>query len=210
MLAEIEKRLEGLGSEERRERASLIERLAELAVGGGREELSRLEAALDALEVYEARREGGEGPEERTARIPERPVADVHAARARATLRILMDRIRLREESYGAGEVARVLGVGRERLRRMRNQGSIVGIVERERSPAIYPYWQFSSEGKILEGVEEVVAASREADMDPETLHFFMTEPNDRLGGSEPAELLREGEVERLIRVIESSGLEGF
>jgi ribosomal protein S14 len=211
MLAEIEKRLEGFEGEERRERASLVERLAELAVGEDRENFSRLAAALDALEAYEgARPAAGRASEERTARIPEHPVADARLARAQIVLRALMDRARLREESFPSGEVAKALGISRERLRQMRERGKIVGIVGGERRSTLYPYWQFSAKGRILDGVEEVVEAAREAEMDPETLHFFMTEPNDRLGGKEPAELLKDGEAGRVAWVLRTSGLGGF
>jgi hypothetical protein len=92
----------------------------------------------------------------------------------------------------------------------MREQGKIVGIAGGERRATLYPYWQFSAEGGVLDGVEEIVEAAREAEMDPETLHFFMTEPNDRLGGKEPAELLKEGQADRVAWVLRTSGLGGF
>ena len=211
MLSEIERRLEGFEGEERRERASLVERLAELAVGEDRENISRLAAALDALEAYEGARSVARwDPEERTARIPERPIADARLARAQVVLRALMDRARLREECFSSSKVAKAFGISRERLRQMREQGKIVGIAGGERRPTLYPYWQFSTEGRILEGVEEIAAAAREAEMDPETLHFFMTEPNDRLGGREPAELLKDGQADRVAWVLRTSGLGGF
>jgi hypothetical protein len=92
----------------------------------------------------------------------------------------------------------------------MREQGKIVGIAGGERRATLYPYWQFSTDGGVLDGVEEIVAAAREADMDPETLHFFMTEPNDRLEGKEPAGLLRDGQADRVAWVLRTSGLGGF
>jgi hypothetical protein len=128
----------------------------------------------------------------------------------RNLVRVLEDRARLREETVRSGVVEKALGVGRERLRQMREGGRILGIVQGERRPTLYPHWQFTGEGKVVEGLEGIVEASREAGMEPETLHFFMTGPNDRLGGERPVDLLRRGEVGEITRVLRSSALGPF
>jgi hypothetical protein len=46
--------------------------------------------------------------------------------------------------------------------------------------------------------------------MDPETLHFFMVEPDERLGGVTPADLLAAGEAERVVDLLRSAGLGPF
>lgn len=113
----------------------------------------------------------------------------------------------LREESLRSGAVEKALGVGRERLRQMRERGQILGLAQGERRPTLYPYWQFGGDGEIVDGMEEIIAALRDAGMDPETLHFFMTEPDERLGGARPVELLRDGRVEEVARLLRSTGL---
>jgi hypothetical protein len=57
----------------------------------------------------------------------------------------------------------------------------------------LYPRWQFGADGEILAGLPGVISAAREAGMGPEELHFFVTEPEARLGGALPLDLLRRG-----------------
>ena len=132
----------------------------------------------------------------------------------RNVARVLEDRARLKEECLRSGAVEKALGVGRERLRQMRERGQLVGIVQGERRPTLYPYWQFTGEGDLVEGIEEIISASREAGMGPERLHFFMTEPNGRLDGERPMDVLEAGEdgsgLERVLHVLRSSGLGSF
>lgn len=198
MLGEVEKRLEELAPEERRARAEIISRLAELAMEEPLGEFRAVEAALDALPKMEA-----------TSDAPPSEAA-LHAARTRNAVRVLVDRARLRKECIRASVVAEALGVSRQRLHRMREEGRLVAVLVRERRAALYPYWQFSKEGDVVDGLERLVRASREAGMGPETLHFFMTEPNERLDGDRPADLLRRGELDRVVNVLRSSGLGPF
>lgn len=201
MLGEIERKLERLGPDERRLREGLINGFAELvAAEDSSERLLGIESALEALP-----RVGEEGVSREAA---------LEAARMRNVARVLEDRARLKEECLRSGAVEKALGVGRERLRQMRERGQLVGIVQGERRPTLYPYWQFTSEGSLVEGLEEIISASREAGMGPERLHFFMTEPNRRLGGGRPVDVLKAGEdengLERVLHLLHSSGLGSF
>lgn len=197
MLGEVERKLGRLGAEERRLREELIGVFANLVVAEpSSERLRELESALEGLP------KAGEGDSSGGLAL--------EAARVRNLARVLEDRIRLREETLRAGDVEKMLGVGRERLRRMRDGGRLLGIVQGERRPTLYPYWQFTGEGRIVEGLDEILAASRGVGMDPETLHFFMTEPEARLDGLPPVELLRQGDAEGVARLLFSSGLGGF
>lgn len=196
MLSGLERKLGRLGAEERRLREELINGFAEFVVTErSSERLRGLGTALEELpkvgeEAY------GSGA--------------LEAARMRNLVRVLEDRARLREETVRSGVVEKALGVGRERLRQMREGGQLLGIVQGERRPTLYPQWQFTGEGRIVEGLEGIVEASREAGMGTETLHFFMTEPNDRLGGERPVDLLRRDGVGEITRVLRSSGLGPF
>ncbi len=197
MLGEVERRLGRLGPEERRLREDLIGVFANIVVAeSSSERLREVEAALEEFPKV-----GEEG-------LAAGPALE--SARMRNLVRVLEDRARLREETLRSGAVERILGVGRERLRQMRDGGRLLGIVYGERRPTLYPYWQFTEEGKIVEGLEEVVAASRDVGMDPETLHFFMTEPDERLDDTPPVELLRRGGAGEVARLLLSSGLGGF
>src|SRR5215211_3686813 len=100
--------------------------------------------------------------------------------------------------------------VGRERLRQMRERGEILGVVRGERRPTLYPRWQFGADGEILEGLPDVISAAKEVGMGPEELHFFMTEPDERLGGERPVEPLRRGEAEKVADLLLSAGLGPF
>ena len=55
-----------------------------------------------------------------------------------------------------------------------------------------------------------MISATREAGMGPEELHFFVTEPDERLGGERPVELLRRGEAEKVADLLLSAGLGPF
>ena len=202
MLGEVERRLEGYEPAERELRENLIGRLALVVLGedeGGRGRLREIEQVLEGFPKI-----SGEEPWEE-------PSAEaLEAARARNLLRVLEDRRRLRSECLKPAQVEGFMGVGRERLRQLREGGRLVGIVQGERRPTLYPYWQFGDDGEPVEGIEEIVRAAREAGMGEETLHFFMTEPSGRLGGRRPADLLGRGEAGEVARLLRSSGLGPF
>lgn len=193
----LERKLERLPRDERRPREELISGLAEFIVTEDSSE--RFDRLVEALEVLP--KVGEEGAPGR---------AELEAARMRNLARVLRDRARLKEESLRAGEVEDLLMVGRERLRRMREEGRILGVVRGERRPTLYPRWQFTGGGEIVEGLMAVISAAREAGMGPEELHFFMTEPDERVGGEPPVELLRRGEVEKVVDLLLSAGLGTF
>ncbi len=193
----LESKLERLPRDERGPRRELISGLAQFVVSvDSSERLAKLAEALESLPKV-----GEEGVPKEVA---------LEAARMRNLVRVLQDRARLREESFKTGEVEDLLVVGRERLRQMRERGEILGVVRGERRPTLYPRWQFGAEGEILERLPDVISAAREVGMGPEELHFFMTEPDERLGGEPPVDLLRRGEAERVADLLFSAGLGPF
>lgn len=193
----LESKLERLPKDERGPRRELISGLAQFVVSvDSSERLGKLAEALESLPKV-----GEEGVSKEVA---------LEAARMRNLVRVLQDRARLREESFRTGEVEDLLVVGRERLRQMRERGEILGVVRGERRPTLYPRWQFGADGEILEGLPDVISAALEVGMGPEELHFFMTEPDERLGGEPPVDLLRRGETERVVDLLLSAGLGPF
>lgn len=190
----LESKLERLPRDERAPRLELISGLARFVVSvDSSEKLAKLGEALESLPKV-----GEEGASEEVA---------LEAARMRNLVRVLRDRARLKEGSFRTGEVEDLLVVGRERLRQMRERGEILGVVRGERRPTLYPRWQFGADGEILAGLPEVISAAREVGMGPEELHFFVTEPDERLGGALPLDLLRRGEAKRVAGLLLSAGL---
>lgn len=190
----LENKLERLPRDERGPRRELISGLAQFVVSvDSSEKLAKLGEALESLPKV--------GDEAVLREVT------LEAARMRNLVRVLQDRARLKEESFRTGEVEDLLVVGRERLRHMREWGEILGVVRGERRPTLFPRWQFGADGEVLEGLQEVILAAREVGVGPEELHFFMTEPDERLGGEPPVELLRRGETERVADLLLSAGL---
>jgi hypothetical protein len=193
----LESKLGRLPRDERASRRELISGLAQFVVSvDSSERLGKLSEVLESLPKV-----GEEG-------VPKG--AALEAARMRNLVRVLQDRARLREESFRTGEVEDLLVVGRERLRQMRERGEILGVVRGERRPTLYPRWQFGADGETIEGLPDVISAAREVGMGPEELHFFMTEPDERLGGEPPVGLLRRGKTERVVDLLLSAGLGPF
>jgi hypothetical protein len=86
------------------------------------------------------------------------------------------------------------LGLGAEREPRLQGPVSLLLGESQPFELLHYPRWQFWAEGEILAGLPGVISAAREAGMGPEELHFFVTEPEERLAGTLPLDLLRRGE----------------
>lgn len=207
-MAEIEKKLGKFeDAEERSERRVLLDRLSEIVTEEDHGTLLALSAALDSPDV---RPGATDDREALTAYIPENPLSNVHVARARNTLGLLLDRARLREECYRSADVQKILGVSRQRLGQLRDEGKLVAIGGGARRSLLYPYWQFSASGEVLEGIRQILDAAEEADISAYGLHFWMTEPTDRLGGYAPVDLLAEDRVEELVSLLRASGPEGF
>lgn len=122
-------------------------------------------------------------------------------------VRVFEDRARLLDECIPAPTVRKGLGVSRQRLHQLVRERRLVALLIRERRSRLYPSWQFTTEGTIVAGLDEVIAAAHEAGMDAETLHFFMVEPHDRLGGMAPADLLARGESAPVVRVLRLASL---
>ena len=113
----------------------------------------------------------------------------------------------LADESLSGSWLSTRLGIGTQRLDAMRRAGELLGVRRPGGHDFLYPAWQFTEEGEIVDGLEWVIRAAREASLDEETLHFFMVEPNERLEGETPANLLARGRVDRVVEVLNSAGL---
>jgi hypothetical protein len=120
---------------------------------------------------------------------------------ASARLRGLRMRERLLDAEGGtlsATEFAKTLRVTRQAVDMRRIKGTLVGLDLGRRGFA-YPAWQIG-----LHGLSEVLGELRE--YDPWTQVAFMLTPTAWLDGAMPLTLLRDGEVERVLRAASHYG----
>ena len=191
-MAMTAERLAAFPPEERARRIELLDAFAGLVA---EKPLPALQRAREELEHVP-----GDGSDAATPR----------EARARNLARVLESRARLATESIPAAVVQRGLGVSRQRLHQLVKSGRLVAVLPHDRKAGLYPAWQFAGDGTPLPGLAAVIAAGREAEMDPETLHFAMTTPDDRAGGRTLADLLAEGQGDAAARLLRGGGLGSF
>ena len=195
MVTAVQDRLKAFPAAERSAREAVLETLVEVALEASLADLQRLKQGLARLPSIDA-----EAP----------APAALAAARARNAARVLEERLRLERTCLPATAVMRGLGVSRQRLHQLRKAGRLVALDARGPRGGLYPAWQFGPDGRIAPGIERLIRAANEAEMGPATLHAFMEEPNGRLGGQTPADVLARGDVSRVVEVIRSSGLGAF
>lgn len=90
-------------------------------------------------------------------------------------------------------ETARRLGVSEDVVRDRVSRDEIV-VMERD-ADMILPGWQFTDGGSVVPGIAQVRRAFPGGVL---SLSAWVTEPNDRLGGRTPRQLLVEGNTERV------------
>ena len=131
-------------------------------------------------------------------------------ARSRALLRgVEIARADLKAAG-GAFELAEVCsllnGVSRQRVMERVKQGSLLAVPgpsNRRR----YPTLQFTRDGGVVEGLREVQAAL--PTRNPWAILNFFTRPDDRLDGRTPIEVLKTGDVARVVAAARSVGVQG-
>jgi len=203
MSATVEANLSAFPAGERARRRKLLDAFA------------RLVAEKPLADLQRARDELAHAPADPAASVTEaeereRAHQALVQARARNLARVLEDRARLTAECLPASLVQKGLGVSRQRLHQLVKAGRLVAVLTKDRRSSLYPAWQFATDGTPLPGLAAVIAAAHEAEMDPETLHFFMVEPDERLGGGTPADLLAADEGARVATLLRSAGLGPF
>src|SRR3954470_17651136 len=197
MSAAVEADLSAFPTEERARRRELLDAFAHLVAEKPLVDLQRARDELSHLPADPAASSDGRDDGERSGPA-------LVQARARNLARVLEDRARLMAECLPASLVQRGLGVSRQRLHQLVKAGRLVVVLAKDRRSSLYPAWQFAGDGTQLPGLMAVIAAAREAEMDAETLHFFMVEPSERLGGRTPADLLAAGEADRVANLLRS------
>lgn len=200
-VAEVD--LSAFPPEERARRRELLDAFAEFVA---EKPLADLQRAREELAHLPADPAAFTGETERYASPPQALIR----ARARNLTRVMEDRARLMAECLPATLVQKGLGISRQRLHQLVKAGRLVAALSQDRRASLYPAWQFTGAGTPVPGLAAVIRAAQQAEMDAETLHFFMVEPNERLGGGTPAELLAAGEANRVEDLLHSAGLGPF
>ena len=91
--------------------------------------------------------------------------------------------------AYTTPQVATLLGISRQAVFARRQQDQLLGVQLPSRRELLYPKWQFTAEGGVVEGLDEVLRALGDA---PAWAKFrFFTSGNYRLKKRRPIELLR-------------------
>ena len=106
-------------------------------------------------------------------------------------------RRKLLRDTITAPQVGEVLGVSRQAASGRAAKGSLLAVLDR--GAFRFPLFQFDPQGPdgVVEGLPEVLKA-----LDPQpafTKLVWLTRPNDTLDNSQPLEVLRRGERERVV-----------
>jgi len=127
---------------------------------------------------------------------------------ARAFLDGLDAKARLIEQNGGVfktEQVAGYLGITPQAVNKRRALRQLVGLMFRKRG-YVFPAWQFTDRGTVP-GLEQVLLAL--ADHDEWMQNVFFINPNTRLGGRRPLDLLREGEMQEVLDAAREFGQHG-
>jgi len=87
------------------------------------------------------------------------------------------------------------------RIEAMRRDGELIAVREPEERDWRYPAWQFE-DWKPRRGVVRIVAAARDAGLDPARLYELMTGRLGLLGDRRLADLLGEGRDDEVVEAI--------
>lgn len=107
--------------------------------------------------------------------------------------------------SLSSDEVARLLGMSKTAVLKRRDAGKLLAWREERLNTARFPRWQFDEQGRVLEGLPEVLqrlAANERLD-DRARILFFLQERSD-LGGKRPLDYLRSGRLKDVCRAAEA------
>lgn len=107
--------------------------------------------------------------------------------------------------SVGGPEVAKRLGVSRQRLNALRREDRLLGLKVPIRRELHYPVWQFGEDGQPLPAMPQLLLAAREAGLHPRDLDALMVS-TDAGEGKTLIEYLRAGDEAYVLGVIRAAG----
>jgi hypothetical protein len=173
--------------------------------------LGRMAERLDERELRGLSTKGGiavllDAMEQENAREFVQRQETFAAARARG-LKLCTEALESEGGTLGAQEVAEVLGISRQAVDQRRAAGKLLALDLGMRKN-LYPRWQITEEG-ILAGLEEALLALKAGGNSPwMCLRFFLSQ-NYRLGEVRPLDLLRRGEIARVVQAASVYGEQG-
>ena len=107
--------------------------------------------------------------------------------------------------SISGPELAKRLGVSRQRLNVLRREDRLLGLKVPIRRELHYPVWQFGEDGQPLTAMPRLLEAAREARLDPRDLDALMVSASAG-AGKPPIEHLRAGDEEYVLGIIRAAG----
>jgi hypothetical protein len=107
-----------------------------------------------------------------------------------------------------AEQAGQVLRLQRQAVDNRRKAGRLLALWAGRRG-YLYPAWQFSTQGQVLDGLEATLAELRENQVDPWLSLAFFVRPHLGLQGRRPVQALRAGEVTLVRRLAASFGEQG-
>lgn len=107
--------------------------------------------------------------------------------------------------SIGGPELAKRLGVSRQRLNMLRREDRLLGLKVPIRRELHYPSWQFGRDGQPLANLPRLLEVAREAELHPRDLDALMVSA-DAGEGKPLVEHLRAGDEAYVLGVIRAAG----
>lgn len=126
------------------------------------------------------------------------------AARARGAT-MMRDLLKQEGGTLRCGEVSKLLGISTQGVNKRRDAKTLIGLQIGGRDYT-YPVWQFGSNG-ALKGLSDVLHAFTVDDPWMQ-VNFFLTK-DGRLNGRRPIDVLKEGDVESVVRAARAYGEHG-
>jgi hypothetical protein len=131
-------------------------------------------------------------------------------ARARAILRgfeIAEGDLREAGGAFNLSEVTQLMhGVSRQRIEQRVKERSLLA-VPGPSGRRRYPTAQFTPEGGVIEGLRDVLSAF--PTNSPWMMLNFLVNPDSRLNGKKPLDVLKQGDVGRVVEAAKSVGVQG-
>jgi hypothetical protein len=138
--------------------------------------------------------------------------SDAFAPNARALailegVRVAQEDLRRSGGAYDLDQVRTLMrGISRQAIDKRVQEGSLLAVPGPSNHRS-YPTLQFNSDGTVVEGLKSV----REAlpTNNPWTVLNFLAQPDDRLGGRKPVDLLKEGKIELVVEAARRPAQQG-
>lgn len=132
---------------------------------------------------------------------------EVAQVRRANLLRAFAERRRLLTGALSVGEVAELLGVGRQTPHDRARAGTLLAVKENGR--LVFPDWQFDPDGPdgVVAGLPEVLRVLAERPISPLGRVRWFLEPKLLMAGRTPLEALRAGEAAAAAREAEAIGV---